>query len=77
MKNFKLFDLDNGQQILATRDTNDDDQPCITFSFFTDICKVDIGIGYSKEDSRDKMFESLTKENADGIYNKMINDMFI
>ncbi len=77
MKNFKLFDLENSKQVLATRDTNDADQPCITFSFFTEICKVDIAIGYSTEESRNKAFGLLTIENVDGIYNKMINVMFI
>lgn len=74
--NFKLFDLLNGTQLLATRDYNDDENPCVTFSYFVDGAKVEMSFGFGTEESRDKVFDPLDQDKAERIYNSISKSLF-
>lgn len=76
-KNFKLFDLHNDSQLLVTRDyNNEDEHPCITISFFVDGAKVEMGIGYQKEASRDKAFDAYEQDDAETMYKGLYKNIF-
>lgn len=71
-KNFKLFDLSDGNQILFERGDTDEDGQHIRMTTYVNDLRVEAKHGYKdNEIEKNIVFKSINQENAENTYKQM------
>ncbi len=78
MKFAKLFDLDNDDQILVTKDLDEEtDQPTLVVSIDVDFVRPEVILNYKDEEARDKAFEAYNEKDAEAFRKSILEQDFM
>lgn len=73
----KIFESETFGQILVMKDTNDDDDPCVTVMFDPQIEgfeNIKTRFGFEEDERRDRVWDDITLEKAESVVRSTLRD---
>ena len=73
----KLFESESLGQILVMKDTNDDDDPCVTVMFdpqLEGLENIKTKFGFDDEEHRDRIFDRVDLEKAESVVRSTLRE---